>query len=716
MTVSFTDIQGHWAEDCIYQLAIHNLAQGYPDGRFAPDKSLTRAEFSAFIYLAFSTAEPVREPVVFKDLSNSHWAFDTIQFAYQTGFLSGYPGQYFKPDIAMPRVQAIKALVSGFGHDNGNIVNEVLVQYFDDAAEIPAYGARAIATAIQQRLIVNYPNLRQLRPNAEITRAELAAILCRALQIYCVPEEFIVGPAVAAPHPDALVLVRPQFDDIGDNVSVPLDISENLFVDGLTRVERGGKTGFINPQGQLVLPMELDRYKRGAFSEGRLPVEIDGKLGYIDATGKVAIAAQFTQAEAFRDGLAVVATRLDNNVNDYYAVIDRQGNFVVTPQYSGITPFSEGLAIAITFSGLCNGLDHTGKVVFQIDGIIPRGGFRNGYATFMKDKKMGLLDPQGNIVLAPEYISISGYSKGRAWVTRNPRDIGIVCVDFDGNPISPLSFLSGSANPFVDGWAWVTAASGQSGYLSDDGEFSTDFEWIGPFSDGLAAALTRNSLGYINRDREWVIPPQFDDPRQQPSTKDFHQYQGYTFSEGRAAVLKNGKFGFIDRTGEMVIPAQFEWVAPFSEGLAAVRSDREDFYIDSTGQKVFTSRFPIGPNIGYEQVSFKNGYALFIGEWGYGLIDKKGDVVIPGQFNRVQLNYADYDNARWLKVSLRLDRYIHGAPRPTDHQSPRPPYIQDYTWGLIRLPQTGTSTEQPLLLLEDNSSDHGQLLKQLVLT
>lgn len=152
MTVALSDIQGHWAKDCIRQLVKQNLAHGYLDGRFAPDKSLTRAEFSAFIYLAFSNAKQVREPVTFKDVFNSHWAFDTIQFAYQTGFLSGYPGQYFKPDVAMPRVQVLTALVSGFGHDNGNIVDEVLVQYFDDAAEIPAYGARAIATAIQQRL------------------------------------------------------------------------------------------------------------------------------------------------------------------------------------------------------------------------------------------------------------------------------------------------------------------------------------------------------------------------------------------------------------------------------------------------------------------------------------------------------------------------------------------------------------------------------------
>lgn len=43
--VTFSDTQGHWAENYIYQTAGVGLIHGYPDGTFRPDQTITRAEF-----------------------------------------------------------------------------------------------------------------------------------------------------------------------------------------------------------------------------------------------------------------------------------------------------------------------------------------------------------------------------------------------------------------------------------------------------------------------------------------------------------------------------------------------------------------------------------------------------------------------------------------------------------------------------------------------
>lgn len=182
MTARFSDIQGHWAEDCIHQLAGNNIIQGYPDGQFKPDKTLTRAEFSALLQAAFPNAEETREPVIFNDLPEDHWAFTGIQFAYQTGFLSGYPEQVFKPDIPMLRVQAIAALSTGWGYVVPENAQAVLEQSFEDASEIPDYAVKAIAAAVQAELVVTSPDEKQLRPNEAITRAQLAALICQALR------------------------------------------------------------------------------------------------------------------------------------------------------------------------------------------------------------------------------------------------------------------------------------------------------------------------------------------------------------------------------------------------------------------------------------------------------------------------------------------------------------------------------------------------------
>lgn len=49
-SVSFSDIQGHWAESSILKVASSNLANGYDDGSFRPDATATRAEFAKFIW------------------------------------------------------------------------------------------------------------------------------------------------------------------------------------------------------------------------------------------------------------------------------------------------------------------------------------------------------------------------------------------------------------------------------------------------------------------------------------------------------------------------------------------------------------------------------------------------------------------------------------------------------------------------------------------
>ncbi|QHJ72394.1 hydrolase [Planococcus halotolerans] len=49
-SVSFTDINGHWAESSILKVASSNLAKGYDDGSFKPNANATRAEFAQFIY------------------------------------------------------------------------------------------------------------------------------------------------------------------------------------------------------------------------------------------------------------------------------------------------------------------------------------------------------------------------------------------------------------------------------------------------------------------------------------------------------------------------------------------------------------------------------------------------------------------------------------------------------------------------------------------
>jgi hypothetical protein len=174
-TISFSDVQGNWAQSFIIALADRDIISGYPDGTFRPNAPVTRAEFAAIISKAFPKS-PVRDATKFVDVPASFWAYDAIQAADTTGFLGGYPNRSFKPKQNIPRVQALVALANGL---NLSPSNEAM--NFDDTSQIPEYARTLVATATANRIVVNYPNVTVLNPNQIATRADVAAFIYQSL-------------------------------------------------------------------------------------------------------------------------------------------------------------------------------------------------------------------------------------------------------------------------------------------------------------------------------------------------------------------------------------------------------------------------------------------------------------------------------------------------------------------------------------------------------
>jgi hypothetical protein len=191
--MAFTDTQNHWAKDCINQMAARKLVSGYPDNTFRPNATITRAEFAVLMLNAFPDAPEKRPGTPFKDVPANHWAHKAIQDAYKRGFFSGYPGGTFQPNQPIPRVQAIGVLAGARNLSFSGNAEGTLKQYFEDAGQIPNYAKNAIAAATINSLVVNYPNVKQLKPNQSSTRGEVTALICRALFIYAVPPQYIAG-------------------------------------------------------------------------------------------------------------------------------------------------------------------------------------------------------------------------------------------------------------------------------------------------------------------------------------------------------------------------------------------------------------------------------------------------------------------------------------------------------------------------------------------
>lgn len=190
---AFDDVQGHWSQSYITALAKRGVISGFPDGTYRPNDPVTRAQFAAIINKAFAP-KAIRINKVFGDVASNFWGADAIQTAYRGGFLAGYPGDIFRPDQQIPKVQALVALSSGLGLPDAS--QSVLSRYAD-AVEIPDYAKNAIASATANQLVVNYPNLSQFNPNEQATRAEVAAFVYQALvnagQAEVIPSPYVVA-------------------------------------------------------------------------------------------------------------------------------------------------------------------------------------------------------------------------------------------------------------------------------------------------------------------------------------------------------------------------------------------------------------------------------------------------------------------------------------------------------------------------------------------
>ncbi|MBE9004748.1 S-layer homology domain-containing protein [Fortiea sp. LEGE XX443] len=180
---NFSDVSSdYWASPFIQALAARNVISGFPDGSFKPSQAVTRAEFATMIQRAFNQ-NPVRQINTggFTDVPANYWAASAIQEAYETGFMTGYPGNEFRPNLQIPKVQAIAALSSGLNLNTSGSASDVLNNYYTDASVIPDYAENGVAAATQANIVVNYPNVKQLNPQVPLTRAEAAGLLYQAL-------------------------------------------------------------------------------------------------------------------------------------------------------------------------------------------------------------------------------------------------------------------------------------------------------------------------------------------------------------------------------------------------------------------------------------------------------------------------------------------------------------------------------------------------------
>ncbi|WP_405144258.1 S-layer homology domain-containing protein [Paenibacillus sp. FSL H7-0942] len=181
---TFSDVSSHWSRDDVQDLASRLIVQGTGESVFAPDRSITRAEFTAVLLRGLGLHSPrSTEATSFTDVKTGSWYEDEVQTAVSYGLISGYADDSFRPNSEISRAEALTIVsramkLVGLAQADASETTSLLSTY-SDSAKVQAWAAEPVASAIKQELVQGTDG--KLMSDADISRAQSAAIVKRLL-------------------------------------------------------------------------------------------------------------------------------------------------------------------------------------------------------------------------------------------------------------------------------------------------------------------------------------------------------------------------------------------------------------------------------------------------------------------------------------------------------------------------------------------------------
>lgn len=214
----FSDVpDSHAHYTAIEFLRSRGIINGYEDGTFKPDRSVSRAEFLKIVLL--SSGNPILTGDLdrsgFTDVSLSAWYAGYVNRALALGVASGYPDGLFRPDRTVSRIEAVKMILRSNRITEASLSSEASFSDIDAGSWAVPYARFAQAAHLFDVIPGNL-----MRPNEAMTRAQVAEMVYRFYQYR--PDLLPVSPLPTSPS------------TITPTVTATAPTSESLRISSLT--------------------------------------------------------------------------------------------------------------------------------------------------------------------------------------------------------------------------------------------------------------------------------------------------------------------------------------------------------------------------------------------------------------------------------------------------------------------------------------------------
>ena len=180
---TFADINGHTSQAAIEALAARGVISGMTDETFAPDETMTRAEFAIIVVRGLGLPETA-ETNVFADVSDTAWFCAYVNAAYAYGIVNGVSDTEFAPENTITREEAAvmvtrAARLCGMDTEmDATAVRDILAG-FTDYVTASDWAAAPLAFCYEKGILSDEKI--EIMPQKPITRAEIAQMLYNLL-------------------------------------------------------------------------------------------------------------------------------------------------------------------------------------------------------------------------------------------------------------------------------------------------------------------------------------------------------------------------------------------------------------------------------------------------------------------------------------------------------------------------------------------------------
>ncbi|KQO12073.1 S-layer homology domain-containing protein [Paenibacillus sp. Leaf72] len=174
--ISFSDSSSHWGASFISYLAARDMISGSGSNQFAPNKSITRAEFAKILAGVAGAHVSGYTVSAFGDVKAGDWYLPYVSWAAEHKIVEGSSSNEFKPNVSISREEMAVMLKRFTDQADFTLPKTASAVTFADQSSISSWAADAVAS-LQQAEIISGKGANAFDPKGGATRAEAAKML-----------------------------------------------------------------------------------------------------------------------------------------------------------------------------------------------------------------------------------------------------------------------------------------------------------------------------------------------------------------------------------------------------------------------------------------------------------------------------------------------------------------------------------------------------------